>query len=179
MSTMTRALAFVGAAALLAGAVSGCASHDPDTGSTPEPVLSATQHPDAEVPGGKDLAAWAEGVLPENGLGGEGAVARETGTLTDGPDEVVEIDVSQADGLWELALACESADGSPLSFELIQDGTPLPGLFEVPCFSPSGDAVPGAARIAYDGGHDTRLRLAASADAVYVYTLRPGTPAGT
>lgn len=132
MQTLTRAALSVGAAALIIGGSSGCAP-EPRASSLPSATLTSTPMPSFEaLPAENDLTVWAEDVLPENALGGNPIVLRNIGALHTG--EPMRADVSQPQGLWEVAVACESVDGAPASLDLVQDGVSILVL-DVPCFT--------------------------------------------
>lgn len=180
MKTFTRAALLVSAAVVVIGSAAACAP-EPRTSSLPSATLTSTPMPSgAALPVEADLTAWAEGILPENAPGGPGVVLRTVGTLRDGTPE--QADVSQIEGLWELAVGCESSDGTPTSINMVQDGATI-FTSEVACFSAddaaSGGEGPagGVMRIAFDGGHSTQVLLAAAGDAVFVLQVYPGTPA--
>jgi len=131
------------------------------------PSLTATPPTRGALPAGDDeLAEWAAVALPLDRPGGAGWADHGAATV----DAAGAVLPSLAhEGRIQLLVACESADGSPLSLRVAGGDA---GPVEVPCAEPGG-APAGSASLVFDGGPDARVDIDATTDAVYAYALRP------
>lgn len=158
------------AVALLAGCSGG------STPTTPygQPTLSAPPSKEADpgaLPAGAAIDDWAAAVLPPDRAGGASAVARVSGEVS--PDMDAVIDLTQPEGVWDVTIICQSADGSALTL------TPAPNelneLKPLACSSPAAPDGGDHLTITFDGGSEGTLTLSADAAAVYVYEIRAHT----
>lgn len=167
---MFRTAGIAASVAFTVGALAGCASQP----IAPVPTITITAAPSQTVdagvlPVGSALEAWAETALPVNKPGGATYVVRASGEVRPGMDAI--IDVTQPEGRWVVAVACQSTDGSPLSLT----AAPV-GLNAVPplvCSTPGDTAGGEVLRYTYDGGLEGTLTLRATAPAVFVYEISP------
>lgn len=171
---MTRLPRAIVALAPLALVLVACAPATPDAASpspTRTPSLEATAATPAAgvLPEGEDIAEWASQVLPENRPGGAAPVLVSSGPVS--PDRPAVLDVSQAEGMWDLLLTCQSADGTALSWEIDSPTSSVPGPTEQACPSPQG-GIASTALIGFDGPGAV-LRLTAAVDTVYAIQVRP------
>lgn len=161
------------ALAPLAAVLTACAPTTPGpTSPTPTqtPSLEASAPtPSPALPRGEDIAAWASVALPEDRPGGAAPVLVSSDAIA--PDRPAALDISQGEGMWELLLTCQSADGTPVSWEIDSPTSSIPEPTEQECTSPQG-GVPSTATIGFDGA-DAVLRLTAASDAVYAIQVRP------
>ena len=152
---------------LLPGCARGSGATDPEA--TPTiPAADPTAGPG--IPKDADLIAWADGVLPENQLGGADWVQREVGVVGPGEGELIS-DVSQDAGLWAVTIACISETGRPMSYELTVDGEVTDG--EIGCTDEQDPGSAAAERIPFEGGVATQLRFSASERTGLVYQVSP------
>jgi hypothetical protein len=171
---MTKLPRAIVALAPLAALLVACAPVASDTGSaspSPTPSLDATAPaPSAgALPAGEEITAWAAIALPADRPGGESPVMSAAGPIT--LDRPASLDISQNQGLWDLLLTCQSADGSPVQWQIDSPTSSIAGPTEQQCTSPTG-GTPSTAIIGFEGPEST-LRLTSSDDAVYAVQVRP------
>lgn len=170
MTKLPRAIvALIPLAAVLVACAPNADAPPVTTAPPPTPSLDVpTPSPTAEgLPERDDVRVWAELALPENSAGGQGWVSRGAGSVdADGGS----VDISQPGGLFEVVITCQSEDGSPLT--LLADTAAFVGeSITLNCSRP-GAAQDTTAKIAYEADPAARLRVSATADAVYAYEVR-------
>lgn len=168
MTRRSRAIwALLPAAAVLTACAGPPAA--PDAGSpTPSLTASPPASPTRLPADAKEIAAWAAIALPEDRPGGAGWSAQGSGRI--GPDGAG-IDLGDVTGRTEAVIACQSADGSPVSVQAGGEAV------EVPC-TPAGGAPVAATAVVVDAPA-TALDVSATADAVFAYAIRPFTEPGS
>ncbi|MFJ6651944.1 hypothetical protein ACIQLJ_04000 [Microbacterium sp. NPDC091313] len=152
-------------------ALTACAPATPDAAPSPTPSLEATApSPSADaLPTGKDITTWAASALPEDRPGGAAPVLSSSGAVS--PAQPAALEISQNEGLWDLLLTCQSADGSPVQWVIDSPTSAIDTPTEQTCPSPTG-GTPSSAIIGFDGP-DAVLRITATGDAVYAIQVRP------
>lgn len=167
-----RALAAVGAL-LVVSVVSACAAPAPAdddpipsfvvTPSTPEPA-------DALPADGASMRAWADIALPASRPGGSTATTRDVRTF--GAGRATQLALTQPAGRWTITLACQSADGSPVRYDLVSAGSSTSGE-TIECSAPGG-AQPRTVSVLYvTDGTEATMTLHADTDAVVAYEIAP------
>lgn len=119
------------------------------------------------LPKGDELAAWADGVISENQLGGADYAVRATGSFD--ADAEVGIDISALDGAGTLSLACLTDDGSTAS--LVVDAPGDGGTETLACGSVDDPSSGTTAQVPVSDA--AALTLTASAPGVFVYAVTP------
>jgi hypothetical protein len=159
----------VPAAVLLAGCTADTGGDD----AAPTPSFSVDpSEPSvapAVLPEGAAIDDWAAIALPENRAGGPAAVVREFGPISRTAGVVA--DISQAEGVWDLVLTCQSVDGTPLTWHIESPSAATDEPVDLDCTTPNG-GVPTTSVISFDGP-GAQLELTATAQAVYAYEVRP------
>jgi hypothetical protein len=160
----------------LAAVLTACAAQ-PGTPAPSDPVPSLTvspPSPSSELPASEaELTEWAAVALPEDRPGGAGWVAQGADPV--GPAGGM-IDAVPEAGRFEIVLACQSVDGSPLSLRVT--GAAAADPLEIPCSEPGGSPA-GSEAVVYESTPETRLEVSATADAVYAYAIRPYSEPGS
>lgn len=173
MSPLARRAGVAASVVVALCALAGCSAPEQGTPSdggdfTPLPSRSVDT---SALPTGAGIETWALQALPEDKPGGSAQVARGSGPVAPGAEAV--IDLTQAEGQWQLTVVCQSADGSAMTM------TPAPvetnELQPLRCAA-AGDAARGdLGSIVFTGGSGHSLTLSTTVPAVYVYEITPQT----
>lgn len=165
----------VGAAALLALGLSTTACSGP-TGPLEIPTTPGDQ-PERVDPTPADADAWADGILPENSVGGSPYTAREAGVLQPGAEPLISLaETVGADALLAtVTIACVTAEASVLDYTVTSADGVL-GAGEVACPAAGERAEPH--RIP-DLPREATVELAADAVGLYVWAAQPATDPAT
>ena len=173
MTTFARAAVLLAlpAALLLAGCTADAGTDEatPDQDFSIAPTESSG--PLATLPEGAAIEDWAAVALPEDRAGGPSAVLREVGPIS--PAAGVALDISQAEGVWDLVLTCQSTDGTPLTWHIESPSAATDEPVDLDCTTPNG-GVPTTSVIAFDGP-GAQLELTATSTGVYAVEVRPHT----
>lgn len=144
---------------------SGCAQRT-------APVEIPTRSDDPRTlprPTADDAAVWADGVIPENALGGAAWTQREAGVLDPGREPVISVGPDEAPAV--VTIACVSGGGGTLSYTVTAAGADTDGG-EIPCAAVDETArthtIPAVPA-------DATVELSASATGLFVYAVSPDT----
>lgn len=123
-----------------------------DPGTLPHPTVS-------------DAVAWADGVIPDNAVGGTGWSQREAGVLEPGREPVITVSSDEAPAL--VSIACVSGAGGSMAYVVTVAGSP-DDRGEVPCAAVDGTAAPQTLR---DVPADATVALTAPGTGLFVYAV--------
>ncbi|QEW04584.1 hypothetical protein [Microbacterium lushaniae] len=174
MTRRSRAMCALLSAAAVLTACSGPPAA-PGAGSpTPSLTVSPPASPTGLPTGAEEIAEWAAIALPEDRPGGAGWSAQGSGRVgADGAG----VEVGDATGRTQAVIACQSADGSPVTVH-VDDGAAGTDTVEVPCTRAGGAPVAGTAMV-FDAAPGAGLEVSATAEAVFAYAIRPFTEPGS
>lgn len=144
---------------------SGCAQRS-------APVEIPTRSDDPRTlprPTADDAAMWADGVIPENALGGATWTQREAGVLDPGREPVISVAADEAPAV--VTIACVSGDGGTLSYTVTVAGSDT-DTGEIPCAAVD---EPARAHAIPAVPADATVELSAGATGLYVYAVSPDT----
>ncbi len=116
-----------------------------------------------------DAEHWADGVIPDNAVGGTDYVAREAGVLTPGSEPVIVL--AGDSGSSTVTIACTTPSASELAYAVVDGGVQV-DAGAVACAA-LGDRAQTHAIAAVPAGATVTLGSAASG--LYVYAVSPET----
>jgi hypothetical protein len=182
---MRRTRALLAASAVFAVLLTGCAAEtggptaapttSPSTSESPSippltPSPTPTKSTAAGIPVGDALTEWADRSLPIDSLGGSAPLVRETATIGQGSNTVVE----EADipaGTWVLGIVCVGAES--VSSDIDVNGTDYQQSEALPC-APTADEAPMPLKVQINGPVQVRWTIEAQQPAGVVYQIVEG-----
>ncbi|MEH3089841.1 MAG: hypothetical protein PGN24_09685 [Microbacterium arborescens] len=123
-----------------------------DPGSLPRPTMA-------------DAVAWADGVIPDNAVGGTGWTQRQAGVLEPGREPLITVTSDEAPAL--VSIACISGAGGPMAYVVTVDGAQI-DHGDVPCAAVDGTAAPQTLR---DVPAEATIAFTAPGTGLFVYAV--------
>ncbi|QLD11572.1 hypothetical protein [Microbacterium oleivorans] len=118
-------------------------------------------------PTAEDAAAWADGVIPENALGGASWTQRASGVLDPGREPLIFVAADEAPAL--VSIACVTGADSTLSYTVTVAGDDI-DRGDIPCAAVDEIA---SAHTLHDVPAEATVELDAGASGLFVYAVSP------